>query len=97
MTKINKEQVMNIADIAQLALSDEEAEQMTEHLRSFMEFVDKLNELNTEDVPATRHIFPEQTITLRKDEAKQLLTQDEALKNAPEHKDGHFVVPSILE
>jgi len=97
MTEINKDEVMNIADIAKLALTDEEAEDMTEHLHNFMKFVDKLNELNTDDVLPTTHIFPEQTAILRKDEAKQSITQEEALKNAPEHKDGHFKVPAILE
>lgn len=97
MTQISKDQVMNIADVVKLALSDEEVEQMTEHLRSYMKFIDKLNELNTEDIPATTHVFLDQTVTLRRDEARLELSQEEVLENAPEHQDGHFKVPSILD
>lgn len=97
MPTITKETVQKIADISKLTLSDEEVEQMIDHLSSFMNFANKLNELNTEDVEPTTHIFPEQTTALRKDEADRVLTQEKALKNAPEQKDGHFKVPSILE
>lgn len=97
MPTINEEKVKEIADLAKLSLTEEEVEQMTKHLRSFMDFAEKLKELNTDDVERTTHVFPEQTIALRKDEAKRSLTQEEALLNAPDKQDGQFKVPSILE
>lgn len=97
MTTINKDEVKKIADVAKLTLSEEELDEMTEHLRSFMDFAAKIDELNTADVERTTHVLKEQPVALRDDQAKSSLTQDEALKNAPEHKDGHFKVPSILE
>lgn len=96
MAQFNKDLVIKIADVAKLALSDEEAEEMTDHLRSFMNYADKLNELNTDDVKPTTHVNHEQNV-LRRDEAKQSLTQEEALNNAPDQQEGQFKVPSILE
>ena len=96
MAQFDKSDVRTIAEAAKLALSDEEAEQLRDHLRSFMDYADKLNELNTDDVEPTAHIYYEQNV-LRKDEAKQSLPREEALKNAPDHQDGQFKVPSILE
>src|SRR5690625_3957895 len=97
MTTINKDEVKKIADVAKLTLSEEELDKMTEHLRSFMGFAAKIDELNTADVERTTHVLKEQLVALRDDQAKSSLTQDEALTNAPASNDGHFKVPSILE
>src|SRR5690625_6937203 len=86
MTTINKDEVKKIADVAKLTLSEKELDEMTEHLRSFMDFAAKIDELNTADVERTTHVLKEQPVALRDDQAKSSLTQDEALKNAPDRK-----------
>lgn len=96
MAKITKDQVKQLADVSQIAMTDEEAEDYTEELSSIFKFASQLQELNTDDVEPTIHVLDE-TNVLRNDEAKTWLTQDEALKNAPEKQDGFFKVPSILE
>lgn len=96
MAKITKEQVERIADLAHLAVTEEEVAMYTEQLQSIVTFANQLSELNTDDVKATTHVLHE-TNVMREDIPKQSITQEEALKNAPDKKDGYFKVPSILE
>ncbi|HLS06781.1 MAG TPA: Asp-tRNA(Asn)/Glu-tRNA(Gln) amidotransferase subunit GatC [Bacillota bacterium] len=96
MAKITKDDVKRLADVSQIAMTDDEAEDYVAEMQSIFEFAAMLQELNTEDVEPTIHILPGTTM-LRSDEPKHSLTQEEALKNAPEAKDGYFKVPSILD
>jgi len=96
MAKITQEDVKRLADVSQIAMTDDEIEKYTADMQSIVKFAAKLQELNTDDVEPTIHIVEGSNI-LRKDEPKRSLTQEEALKNAPEAKDGYFKVPSILE
>jgi len=96
VAKITKEDVKQLANVSQIAMTDEEAENYVADMQSIFDFATMLQELNTDDVEPTLHILQE-TNVLRADEPKRLLTQEEALKNAPEAKDGYFKVPSILD
>ncbi|MRG87412.1 Asp-tRNA(Asn)/Glu-tRNA(Gln) amidotransferase subunit GatC [Salinibacillus xinjiangensis] len=96
MAEISKDQVKHVANLARLAVTEEEAEKLTEELGSIIKFAEQLNELDTENVKPTTHVLDLKNV-LRKDEPKEWLTQEEALKNAPDKKDGQFRVPSILE
>jgi aspartyl-tRNA(Asn)/glutamyl-tRNA(Gln) amidotransferase subunit C len=92
---ITKEQVKHVADLARLTITDEEVEKMTEDLQSIINHAEQLNELDTTNVEPTTHVLDLVNV-FRKDEPKEWITQEEALKNAPDHKDGQIRVPSIL-
>ncbi|MCM3739418.1 Asp-tRNA(Asn)/Glu-tRNA(Gln) amidotransferase subunit GatC [Oceanobacillus luteolus] len=92
---ISKEKVMHVAELARLHITDEEAEKLTDELKSIIEHAQLLNELDTSDVEPTTHVL-KLTNVMRKDEPKEWITQEEAVKNAPDQKDGQFRVPSIL-
>lgn len=96
MARISKEDVRHVADLARLSFSDEELDMYTKQIDDMIGFVEKLNELDTENVEPTTHVL-ELANVLREDEARDWLTQEEALKNAPEEKDGQVKVPAILE
>lgn len=96
MAEITKEQVKHVANLARLAISDEEADRFTAHLQSIITYAEQLNELDTDGVEPTTHVLDLKNV-MRKDEPKQWITQEEALKNAPDKQDGQFRVPSILE
>ncbi|MBB6454904.1 aspartyl-tRNA(Asn)/glutamyl-tRNA(Gln) amidotransferase subunit C [Salirhabdus euzebyi] len=96
MAEISKEQVKHVANLARLAVTEEEVEKFSEQLGSIITFAEQLNELDTDNVEPTTHVLDLKNV-MRKDESKQWLTQEEALKNAPDKKDGQFRVPSILE
>ncbi|MGY0694983.1 Asp-tRNA(Asn)/Glu-tRNA(Gln) amidotransferase subunit GatC [Virgibacillus sp. FSP13] len=96
MADISTEQVKHVANLARLAITDEEAERFTKQLSSILEYAEQLNELDTTGVEPTTHVLDLKNV-LRKDEPKDWITQEDALKNAPDKKGDYFRVPSILE
>jgi len=96
MSRIDKEQVKHVAHLARLHVSEEEADRFTKQLDDIISMAEQLNELDTEGVEPTTHVLDLKNV-MRKDEPKKWITQDEALKNAPEKQDGQIRVPSILE
>lgn len=96
MSNVTKEEVKRIADLARLAITEEEVEIFMNHLDSISAYADQLNELDTEGVEPTTHVLNLKNV-MREDKPEQWTTQKEVLENAPDHKDGHFRVPSILE
>ncbi len=96
MAKITKEQVLHTADLATLAISEEEAEMYSTDLTEIITFTQKIQNINTNGVKQTIYGNNNDNV-LRKDEAKRTITQEEALKNAPLEENGQFKVPSIME
>ncbi|CDQ41725.1 MULTISPECIES: Asp-tRNA(Asn)/Glu-tRNA(Gln) amidotransferase subunit GatC [Virgibacillus] len=96
MADISKDQVKHVAHLARLDITEEEAEMFTDQLSSIITYAEQLNELDTTDVEPTTHVLDIKNV-LRKDEPKKWITQEEAMKNAPDQKDGQYRVPSILE
>jgi aspartyl-tRNA(Asn)/glutamyl-tRNA(Gln) amidotransferase subunit C len=96
LSRISKDQVKHVAHLARLAVTDEEAELLTEQLDKIIGFAEELNELDTDNVEPTTHVLELKNI-LREDEVRNSVSVDEAMKNAPAQKDGQFKVPNILE
>lgn len=92
---ISKEEVLHIAKLAKLKLSEEELEMFQEQLGKILEYFKKLEELNTENVEPMKHVIETKNV-LREDELKEPISQEEALKNAPKSKDGFFEVPKVI-
>lgn len=96
MAAITREQVEHVADLARLSLTPEEAERLTEQLNQILAFAHKLNELDTDGVEPTSHVLPLANV-MRDDEVRPSIPREEALKNAPDHADGLFRVPKVIE
>ncbi|WP_096155797.1 Asp-tRNA(Asn)/Glu-tRNA(Gln) amidotransferase subunit GatC [Bacillus sp. FJAT-45066] len=96
MSRISKDQVNHVANLARLAISEEEAEMFTKQLDAIITFAEKLNELDTEDVQPTSHVLHMKNV-MREDVVSSGLQIKEVLKNAPDHKDGQIRVPTIIE
>ncbi|GAB3042959.1 Asp-tRNA(Asn)/Glu-tRNA(Gln) amidotransferase subunit GatC [Virgibacillus ainsalahensis] len=96
MADISKDQVKHVANLARLEITEEEAEMFTDQLSSIITYAEQLNELDTDGVEPTTHVLDLKNV-MRKDEPKKTITQEDALKNAPDKESGHFRVPSILE
>jgi aspartyl-tRNA(Asn)/glutamyl-tRNA(Gln) amidotransferase subunit C len=90
---IEREQVLHVAKLARLGLSEEEVERMAGELSGILEHVDRIGELELDDVPATSHVVELENV-LRKDEPHESLDRDVALAQAPDPADGAFRVPS---
>ncbi len=93
---ITRKDVDTVAALARLYFTDEEKEEMMGILNNILEYFDKLTELDTEDVEPLTHILPVQNV-MREDEVKPSYDQETALKNAPKHDRGHFVIPKVIE
>jgi aspartyl-tRNA(Asn)/glutamyl-tRNA(Gln) amidotransferase subunit C len=97
--KITDEEVRRVAELAALALRDDEVERMAKDLSSILSHIDKLNELDTSGVePMSQVLFDaEETATLREDKERPCLLNLEALANAPASGNGYFKVPRVIE
>ncbi|AGT30696.1 asparaginyl/glutamyl-tRNA amidotransferase subunit C [Geobacillus subterraneus] len=96
MSRISIDQVKHVADLARLAITEEEAEMFTKQLDAIITFAEQLNELDTENVPPTSHVLDMRNV-MREDIPEPGLPREEVLKNAPDQQDGQFRVPAILE
>lgn len=94
--KISPAEVEKIASLARLTMSDNEAETYGSQLSNILDYIEKLNELETSDIEPTYNAVGLENV-VRKDEPAPCLTQDEALSNAPDPSDGFYRVPRIIE
>ncbi|WP_353810140.1 Asp-tRNA(Asn)/Glu-tRNA(Gln) amidotransferase subunit GatC [Agromyces sp. SYSU T00194] len=95
MSDITAEQVAHLANLARIALTDDEVTSLTKELGQIMQAVEKVSEVATPDVPATSHPIPMQNV-FRDDVVGPTLTPAEAVSGAPEHDGSRFKVSAIL-
>lgn len=89
-------QVRRIADLARLGLTEREIEKFRRQLSAIIDFVGKLNEVNTENIEPTSQVTGLENV-FREDTVKPSLSQKEVLKNAPVTYKGFFKVNQVLE
>lgn len=82
--------------LAKLELSSEEKEQAKKDMANMLDYIDMLNELDTDGVEPMSHVFPVHNV-FREDVVVNGDVRDEMLKNAPEEKDGSFMVPKTVD
>jgi len=92
---MNREEVVKIALLARLKLTDDELDRFTSQLGQVLQYVDILNEVETEDVEPMAHAV-ELFNVFRDDEVRESLARNEALSNAPKTDGQCFLVPPIL-
>ena len=90
---IDREQVLHVARLARLQLSEEEVERMNEELSGILVHIERIGELDLEGVPPTSHVVP-MTNALREDVPRPSLEREVALAAAPAVRDDGFEVPS---
>ncbi len=93
---ITKEQVLHVAKLARLNLTDEETERLRGDMENIIGFADKLNELDTEGVVPTAHAIPMQN-AFREDVVIPSYDREAILQNAPDRDEEAFVVPKVVE
>jgi aspartyl-tRNA(Asn)/glutamyl-tRNA(Gln) amidotransferase subunit C len=90
---IDREQVLHVARLARLKLTDEEVERMSGELSAILEHVDNINELDLDGVEPTSHVVALENV-LRPDEPRPSWARDRILAPAPDPAEGAFRVPS---
>jgi len=93
---LTTEQVEAIANLARLELSSEEKERMRLQLSEILDYINRLQELDTGGIPPTSSVLPPRSV-LRQDEARPGLERETLLRNASETEAGQFRVPAVLE
>jgi aspartyl-tRNA(Asn)/glutamyl-tRNA(Gln) amidotransferase subunit C len=94
--KISLDQVLHVAKLARLTLSDDEAVQMQEQLDAILGYMEGLDELDVSEVPPTFHSIP-MDAPLRPDAPQRCSDRAETLAQAPASESGGYAVPLVLE
>jgi aspartyl-tRNA(Asn)/glutamyl-tRNA(Gln) amidotransferase subunit C len=90
---IDRDQVLNVARLARLRLSEDEVERMSSELSGILEHVERIASLDLDDVEPTAHVIELENV-LRPDEPRPSWSRQKVLKPAPDAADGSFRVPS---
>lgn len=93
---ISDETMEYVGILAKLELSEEEKQQAKKDMETMLDYIDKLNELDTSGVEPMSHVFPVQNV-FREDVVTNGDDSEAMLKNAPEERDGSYVVPRTVE
>lgn len=93
---IDRRVVDHVARLARLDLSDEERDRFTRQLAGLLEYFAALQQLDTEGVEPTSHVVEMANVT-REDAARPGLNREAVLAGAPEHEEGFFKVPPVIE
>ncbi len=93
---IDLKTVKHISKLARISIEDEKAKKLAGDLNSIFDFIEKLNNLNTDKVEPLTSIA-ETTLKLRNDEVKSENIRDQILKNSPDKNKDFFVVPKVIE
>lgn len=95
-TKLSRDQVEHIAELAKLGLTEEEKDLFSEQLSAILEYAEMLQRLDTDAIPPTAQVMDLCNV-MRDDEVRPSLPREEVLANAPAQVDGYFQVLPILE
>ena len=93
---ISDETIDYVGILAKLELSDEEKEAAKSDMGRMLDYIDKLGELDTDGIEPMSHVFPVNNV-FREDVVTNGDDRDNILANAPEERDGSFVVPKTFE
>lgn len=91
---LRREEVMHIAELAHLELSEAEIERFQEQLSAILDYAARIQALDTASIPPTASVLP-LTSVLREDEVQPSMPRDEALRNAPESLQDCFAIPPL--
>jgi aspartyl-tRNA(Asn)/glutamyl-tRNA(Gln) amidotransferase subunit C len=92
---VTRKDVEYIAELARLKFKDEELDSFTSQLNQILKYIEKLDELDTEDVEPLSHPVENENV-FRKDEVKPCVNREDALNNAPDKNDEFFKVPKVM-
>lgn len=94
--KITDSEVLYVSRLAKLRLDTDEMKRFQKELNAILEYMDLLKDVDTSDVPPTSHTTTIMN-ALREDTVQQSQKREDALLNAPEHKDGNIIVPKVID
>ena len=93
---IDLKTIKHISKLSRISVDEKRAEKLADDLNSIFEFIEKLNELNTDGVKPLTSIA-ETTLKFRSDEIKSKNIREQIIKNSPQDNEDYFVVPKVIE
>ena len=93
---IDLKTIKHISKLSRISVNEKKAEKLAGDLNSIFDFIEKLNELKTENVEPLTSVA-ETTLKLRTDEVKSKDIRDQIIKNSPQDNEDYFVVPKVIE
>lgn len=94
--KVSRHDIEHIAKLARIDLNEDEKELFGSQLSSILDYMEKLNELDTSDIEPTSHVLSLQNV-MRDDTVRESIPREDALMNAPSHTEKFYRVPKIIE
>ena len=93
---IDLKTIKHISKLSRISVDEQKAEKLAGDLNSIFKFIEKLNELNTDNVEALTSVA-ETTLKFRSDEVKNQNIREQIIRNSPEDNENFFVVPKVVE
>lgn len=93
---VSKEEIIRIANLADLNLDEKDIDKYTKNITDILEFAEIVNKLDTEKIKETIGINGEYNV-FREDEVKTSLEKEEVLRNAPSQDEGMFRIPKVIQ
>ena len=93
---IDLKTIKHISKLSRISVDDKRAEKLVDDLNSIFDFIEKLNELKTDNVEPLTSVA-ETTLKLRPDEVKSKNIREQIVKNSPQDNQDYFVVPKVIE
>ena len=93
---IDLKTIKHISKLSRISVDEKKAEKLAGDLNSIFEFIEKLNELKTDNVEPLTSVA-ETTLKLRPDEVKSTNIREQIVKNSPQDNEDYFVVPKVIE
>ena len=93
---IDLKTIKHISKLSRISVDEKRAEKLAEDLNSIFDFIEKLNELKTDNVEPLTSVT-ETTLKLRSDEVKSENIRDQIIRNSPQDNEDYFVVPKVIE
>lgn len=97
MATVDHESIKKLAQLCRIQLSGEEAERLVADLRKILDYVEMLQELDTQDTPVCSYVLQEHVNVMREDKCEPTLDRDEFLANSPAHVGGMIRVPPVFK
>ena len=94
--EVTTERVKHIAKLSRLEIDEKELDSFVKHFNNILAYVKKLDDLDTTNIEPTAQVLSYGNV-MREDIVVTSFTQEEALMNAPEQKDGGYLVPRVME
>jgi aspartyl-tRNA(Asn)/glutamyl-tRNA(Gln) amidotransferase subunit C len=94
--RLTRDQVLHVAELAKLKLTDNEVNLFQEQLSAILEYADRLGELDTESIPPTAGVLPLRNV-MRPDRERPSFPRSVMLENTPDTEDGFVRVKAVLD